>query len=214
MGSSAKSSASSQCSHKFRFRTLKLFLWYVRSFIKFNLCCNAYSRVQASCWGWTSDVEIIRFSGSMSQNITSIYSLSRSEWVHHLVLIPTIAAPGIMYNWGILGSYQLFFMCGLPGGISYFILATQILGYMHDFNEKRMTCNLNVWMRCPGIISTTCIAYHAVIYDLCNVPWCALSFQMFLPPVNAIYYAKQSVVTYAMNHTMIYGKTKITTDCF
>ena len=47
-----------------------------------------------------------------------------------------------------------FFMCGLPGGIDYFMLALVKFGSMSPFTEKAWNTRLNVWLRSPGLLLT------------------------------------------------------------
>lgn len=38
--------------------------------------------------------------------------LSWSDWLHHALFVPTLAVPGMLYDWGCLGNVLVFFVCG------------------------------------------------------------------------------------------------------
>ena len=124
---------------------------------------------------------------------------------HHLVFMPTIAVPGLLYNWGALQNCLVFFICGLPGGVTYALLALRKSGRCVHVDEKRVTANLNIWIRCPGVLFCITVAYQAAIYGNHAVPMWAMLLQLTLTPLNAMYYAKQSVFNYAMHRTLTHG---------
>ena len=52
------------------------------------------------------------------------------------------------------------FISGLPGGVSYFLLAMQKMGICSPIVEKRITANMNAWVRLPGILMTSFLFYQ------------------------------------------------------
>ena len=87
-----------------------------------------------------------------------------------------------------------FFISGLPGGCTYLMLGLVKLGWMRSIKEKRITANLNSWVRVPGILITSFLCYQACIYANHSLPsayWMLPS--MLLGPFNALYYNKQAV---------------------
>ena len=55
-----------------------------------------------------------------------------------------------------LSDTSAFFICGLPGGIDYGMLAAVKEGLLSSEREKFLNTKLNVWMRAPGL---TMVAY-------------------------------------------------------
>lgn len=79
-----------------------------------------------------------------------MYDLSVADWWHHLLFMPTIAIPGLVYNWRALGNVQLFFICGLPGAIIYTTLITERVVPMRRI-EPYVSAFANT-LRMPGIL--------------------------------------------------------------
>ena len=57
-----------------------------------------------------------------------------------------------------------FFISGLPGGVSYLLLGLQKLGLLESIVEKRVTANLNTWVRTPGILFICFVIYQGMLY--------------------------------------------------
>ena len=87
-----------------------------------------------------------------------------------------------------------FFVCGLPGGLDYCMLAAVKLGLMTSMTEKRWNARINVWMRSPGLLLTSfCLLLgrfdeHAPASVAERVPgWLAVGCA-FLCGLNGQYY--------------------------
>ena len=80
------------------------------------------------------------------------FKLNADDMFHHLLFVPVIGGLHFMYPWGALGNVLCFFLSGLPGGISYFLLCAVKAGRMSSFMEKRINCSINTWVRGPGIV--------------------------------------------------------------
>ena len=123
-----------------------------------------------------------------------LYKLSKDDVFHHLLFITFLTLPGFVYRWGILGNFQGFFMCGLPGGMIYALLALQRIGYLKRVNEPHFSMVMNAYVRLPGVICSTSIALSILISGMAiDVPYIFFYLQLLLAPFNAIYYAHQSV---------------------
>lgn len=123
------------------------------------------------------------------------YALTPSDALHHGLFVTLLAVPGVWYDWGALGNAQLFWICGLPGGLVYALLAAQRCGRARALHEPRVTAVVNVLLRCPGI----CACTSAFVYVLLTggtsprAPAWAIAVQLTLAPCNAVYYAVDSV---------------------
>lgn len=122
------------------------------------------------------------------------YNLSNEDLFHHVLFATLLPVPGYIYDWGIISNCNLFFICGLPGGLIYMLLAFQKCGYFLNVNEPYFSMIVNVFIRCPGIlISSTILCYNLYI-DNIDVPLLFSLIQVVLCPFNAIYYTHQSVI--------------------
>jgi hypothetical protein len=135
------------------------------------------------------------------------FKLNGAEYFHHLLFIPTLGFPGQFFDWAAVGNVQAFFISGLPGGIDYYLLS---IGY-NKLKQKRISANLNIWCRMPGLMMCFLILYQSLLYktDKQNFPplfFCLV--QIILPPYNALYYCKQAVANYAVHYMMDQFKRK------
>ena len=136
--------------------------------------------------------------------------LTKADYFHHLLFIPTIGIPGQLFSWGALGNFQAFFISGLPGGIDYMLLGFCKLGMLSPITEKRVNANLNIWIRVPGVLTSTFLLCMALKSESHNVPLWALMLQLFLPPYNCLYFAKQSIANFSVHFMLdVLGKDDI-----
>jgi hypothetical protein len=122
------------------------------------------------------------------------FGLSAQDILHHVIFVSLLAIPGLAWQWGVLGSCQCFFICGLPGAIIYTLLAFRRLGYMCSVNEPMVSYIMNMLVRAPGILLCTITFLYTAWRGnpLPNAPMFAWGLQILLSPINAIYYAHQS----------------------
>ena len=128
------------------------------------------------------------------------FSLTGADYFHHLLFIPALGFPGQLLLWGSVEPSAATFISGLPGGISYFMLGLLKTGHLEAMVEKRITANLNCWIRVPGILIHSFIVYQAVLYSKHTLPFWCLFLQVTLPFYNALYYCKQAVANYTVHY--------------
>ena len=110
------------------------------------------------------------------------FSLSSADYFHHCLFIPLLGFPGQVLPWGPGQAAGAFFISGLPGGLTYLMLALVKLGWMSGIKEKRITANLNSWVRVPGILITAFLVYQAAIYGNHSLPVWGMVPSMLLGP--------------------------------
>ncbi len=125
--------------------------------------------------------------------------------IHHVVFIPTLGFNGCIFDWGHIGNALSFFISGLPGAITYFVLFAQRLHHLPGWNEKRITTNFTIYLRLPGIVAVNVIACECYAHGRAMVPLLALVVQCTLSIFNALYYARQSTLNYA-RHRLLKSK--------
>lgn len=78
------------------------------------------------------------------------------DWLHHGLMIG-VALPltELLPQTSILG-HSMFFINGLPGMIDYTLLFLVRNNYIAKSTEKSVNRLLNIWVRCPGCVATTC----------------------------------------------------------
>ena len=79
------------------------------------------------------------------------FPCSVADIVHHLVFAGFICPVGLILETGPLQNCVGFFICGLPGGIDYLMLACVKHKWMDRLSEKFWNARINVWLRSPGL---------------------------------------------------------------
>lgn len=90
--------------------------------------------------------------------------IAHDEKIHHLVNV-YITSPLLWYNYNGLCNYALFYLMGLPGGITYFLLFLKDIDKIKSVTEKNISKHLNLWVRCPGAITVVFSIYIQLLYN-------------------------------------------------
>ena len=121
------------------------------------------------------------------------FKLSRDDKVHHAVSVGVVGTMGYMFRLGKVQDAMNFFVCGLPGGIDYVLLAAVKAGLIPKITEKRINLWLQVAIRWPGML--LCIN-HAIVSkishgDDVSLGWLPLLIMSSLHGWNGLYYAQR-----------------------
>ena len=133
-------------------------------------------------------------------HMTGGFHLTAADYFHHLLFVPVLGFPGQVLLWGAVEPAGACFISGLPGGISYLLLGLNKLGTIEPIFEKRVTANMNAWVRTPGILFTSFVVYQAMLYNKHTLPFWAAAIHVLLPPYNGIYYCKQAIANYTVHY--------------
>lgn len=97
------------------------------------------------------------------------FPLNRMDRIHHGVmcgLLLLITQYKDIVSIITFTNATLFFMCGLPGAVDYFLLVFVELNWLASSNEKRVNVAINVWCRSIGILYCVVIIYCNYISGL------------------------------------------------
>lgn len=91
------------------------------------------------------------------------YTLNYEDVIHHSVMLTLLCIP--LYNYKNpefmgLTNYCIFFLCGLPGGIDYYLMYLVETKSMMQLTEKNINKHLNSWIRSIGILYGAFICYQ------------------------------------------------------
>ena len=78
-----------------------------------------------------------------------------------------------------------FFICGLPGGMDYVMLAMVKHGLLDAMAEKRYNARINVWLRAPGLV---CCAFAVWVASRQRDVGPGMLAAAVLVAVNGLYY--------------------------
>lgn len=133
------------------------------------------------------------------------FDLTGEDRLHHFLFIPLIGVPGALYDWGICGNVQLFFLCGLPGGLIYLLLHLRKEGELRWVNEPLFSALVNLFLRLPGgILAWYLLAFTSFYHlDRVQVPLFPLLLQLVLSPSNTLYYSFQSCLRFLSRSVLL-----------
>jgi hypothetical protein len=128
------------------------------------------------------------------------YKISYDEIYHHVLSIYFHFYP---LNKFLLAS--LFFMTGIPGGITYLMLIFVKYGYMQKITEKKVSKNLNLWCRMPGILFFASLLFLNIYQNYKNNIYPSIQdlLTLFFMVWNPIHFTKtivESVTRIEENH--------------
>ena len=117
----------------------------------------------------------------------AMFKCSRADIVHHVVFAGTCGPAGLFLKTGPVQNAFGMFVCGLPGGADYAMLAMVKHGWMSRLTEKVTNARINVWLRSPGLLF---VAFAMLQASASYEPWRRSVYIFFalLCAVNGQYY--------------------------
>lgn len=128
--------------------------------------------------------------------IISLKYMTVIDWCHHLISCMFVGFLTLHFIKGRIINYTLFFLCGLPGGIDYYLLAMKKYGLIHKKTEKYINVYLNMWIRLPGILYGCFIGWFEIMYNDNNYNILLSLLIIILNAFNSIYFATRVVKNY------------------
>jgi hypothetical protein len=141
--------------------------------------------------------------------VSSYKHMDIIEWMHHIISCMFVGCVAMFYLKGRLINYILFFLCGFPGGIDYYMLALNKYELLDRMTEKRINSELNMWIRLPGISYACFVGWLGFVYK--KQPFNSFLFLLvlFLNFYNATYFAQRVVKNYGFHLCMEKNNKKI-----
>jgi hypothetical protein len=134
---------------------------------------------------------------------TSFNNLRIVDWIHHLVSCILVGYSSLLIGNTYLVNYILFFLCGLPGGIDYYLLTLEKYNIINKIVEKRINVYLNICIRLPGILFALFMTYLNYIYNINDkYSYCdhiIVIIIMNFNLINAIYFTIDVCINYGYN---------------
>ena len=127
--------------------------------------------------------------------------LSLDETIHHLLVF--ILCPLLWVHYTTICDFAIFFMTGLPGGITYLCLFLKDLGLINGITEKYISKHLNMWIRGPGGVITSYIIYLNYVNNNLGEIYPMKKFAIYLSIAfnlwNGMYFASTIIESYKVN---------------
>lgn len=122
------------------------------------------------------------------------FKLDQADIIHHAVSVGLVGSIGYLVRWGAVLSAMDFFICGLPGGLDYAMLALGKMGVLQKITIKRVNLWLQVAIRWPGILL---VLYNGAMSKIHGAPeaaivgWAPMLLVGVLHGWNGLYYAQR-----------------------
>lgn len=118
------------------------------------------------------------------------------DLIHHLVNCFFVGLISTYYFTGHIINLMIFFICGLPGGIDYYLLSLKKYGMIDSMTEKYYNTILNMWIRVPGMLYTCFLAYINMILGTIDYHPFMICLMIVLNAGNALFFASRVVENY------------------
>lgn len=124
------------------------------------------------------------------------FKISREDLFHHLAFALTGCGLNYVTNLGPITNLYFFFVCGLPGGVDYFLLALVKEGRLAPMRQKAVSAFINIWLRGPGLTAVFAFAWAAYRSGDHEVNLAVMLLLLLLAPFNGQYYLQRVVANY------------------
>lgn len=101
--------------------------------------------------------------GIHAYHVIAFQPLSSADWMHHILMIGLVGPIVFHYGSGCVLDFCCFYLSGLPGGISYALLALRKNNKLGRMTEKRINAAINTWIRTPFTVIGA--------YIICTLVW-------------------------------------------
>jgi hypothetical protein len=139
-------------------------LYYAFHFV-FNMTCVVCT-FQNVIYTFNSPLLLVKIPNTLSFYVLLFHiyhiiitkgNLALDEAIHHIKVL--MLCPLLWLYYSNLCDFGMFFMTGLPGGITYLLLTLKNLNLIENTSEKYISKHLNLWIRAPGCVITSYIIY-------------------------------------------------------
>lgn len=130
-------------------------------------------------------------------------SLTIVDWLHHLISNVLMVFFGIYFVNIPAWNCGSFFMCGLPGGIDYFLLFLTKMKKINRITEKYYNVYLNNWLRSPAILYCASLLHIGYMNNKIDAPFSIIYLSIFSIIFNAIYFAERVTLNYGITSCKI-----------
>ena len=126
------------------------------------------------------------------------YKMNLEDIKHHIPTLTVLSIPLFNISQSPLVAHTEFYLCGLPGAIDYILLFLSRNNIIYKMTEKKWNLFINLYIRCPGAILNSALAFQLVqqqpymsyFNQLCYLGVAIFSFW------NGTYYLRNVIADY------------------
>ena len=124
------------------------------------------------------------------------------DWIHHIVSCLFVPLIGILCPFGYTLSLCNINMCGIPGGIDYFLLVLVKYNIIEKMTEKKINRYLNLFIRYPimYLCCYICLISYIKSSEEFSLTLLIIMFTgTLLHLLNSAYYCDKVIGNYHLN---------------
>jgi len=137
--------------------------------------------------GFVSAIHIYHFLG---------FTVKPGDWFYHLAFALVGCCSSYLFNYGPIASVYFFFVCGLPGGVDYFLLGLVKERRLDPMRQRAISSWINVWIRAPGLAAVFAFAWAAYRTGDHAINLVVIAVLFVLSLFNGQYYLERVVGNY------------------
>ena len=124
------------------------------------------------------------------------FTCTTDDIFHHLGFVVIGGILQNLYNFGHMLPFFMFYICGLPGGIDYFLLGLVKVNKLSKEKRLDISVKLNNWLRVPGVILSWNYVILFFIYSNKYLSdYLALIIGTFCSVFNTLYYNEKVLIS-------------------
>jgi len=146
--------------------------------------------------------------GIHAYHVIAFQPLAPMEWMHHILMIGLVGPIVFYYGSGCILDFCCFFLSGLPGGMSYVLLALRKNNQLDRMSEKRMNAAINTWIRTPFTVIGGYIIFVLVWKKRNELTKAEASMALMIAGLtawNGLFYGRRVVENYGSSRQMKKG---------
>ena len=133
-------------------------------------------------------------------HIIAYNNIPLDDKYHHIINVFILYPFLYLIEYTSVLNLGVFFLMGLPGGITYLLLFLRQFNILTSLTEKRISKHLNLWIRAPGIILTCVIMYINMYFNYEKLTRCYIITHILIITAiywNAMYFTNTIVTSFA-----------------
>lgn len=138
-------------------------------------------------------------------HLVAFDNLTFLDYLHHGISAFIAAPLGILFFYNKIINIHNFLLCGLPGGIDYFLLCLVKHDHISKLTEKKWNSYLNNYFRAPALLMVITINLLNIYYTKLDpfTPTSIILISSLLSAWNVTFFNYESVYNYGQHKSRI-----------
>ena len=134
-----------------------------------------------------------------SYHFLAFTKIRLDDLMHLIVFVGLLNVPNFLLSAGSITNLVMFFMTGLPGGLTYLMLVLVKLGVMASIREKEISADINTYLRSPALVYCGTSMLASAVQGASRPPIWIVFVCGLVTIFNGIYYGRMAQDNYTEN---------------